>query len=1027
MIHMIMDANRIVRQSAVYSIRLACCVAFFVAALGLSSNLLSQEVTRDQLEMAQMRAKLAYQNYVDSGQTEAAIDELFQCIRDFETLCLRYEGEGRYRFRLNLGKLKQVTLDNEGALKLFLEIERDATLGSEDRVEARAVQFFIQASSGVVDRKAGIDILEEAMPLEASNRKLFNELQFNILNKILQLDSWSVRGSTIPHDARKEELGNVIAVLQQEMREAVLPEEVVKLADFQKVYLAGAIEDIETLCSTLNELQPAVESPSIAPHWNALLWNKWVDLQIKQRNYSAAFIAHQKFESAATLAEDVDLTVICLSQKALLYLRMGDYSSARRLLEETRLFQLRSHHIDQSTNWRVNMSKALEGDREFLQARDVLQEGIEFLRSSESGNDEQAKFLQINLLNNLGINHYLTGDLDRAAELLEESRTILERLSLTKQMVAAESMINLGWIELARNRPENSARVFRDAAKLVSEIATENHVRFAEALTGAARAYVALGDRNVAVKLIRRAEKIAYQKLTEDLRAIFDPRDRIAILQETRVHPESIAWPGVFDTYMELAVPLDLPIAEQFDVLMRWKGVLNRRDFAAQRDLHYQSLAQVEELEKQLSEVYFRRVSVLQKKKQQQDIRAIESQLQNLRRAQTSQDLGSSKLDESGDAKSVLASLKSGTALISIVQIRTYRQPQANQAIGTKGEFVGFVAKEGKITRIGLGEVDEVEAAVTQWLKFISESHDDERKAAKRVADILQNPLMPFVNGIGHLAIHADGIIHSLPWGALPGVGDRKYWVEDLSFSNVIDLKQSKADSKSPSQPTLLVIGNVDYGPLSDSWKPLPETLGEIQGVVEAFTKKFPIGESVFLAEGYADKRSVLEKLSGRRFAHFATHGLYLRKGSNDAFGLVDTTSTLDSGLVLAAQANVSSPASQFLTASEVMALDLGQTELVVLSACETGLGKLKAGQGIDGLVYGFHSAGVEQVVSSLWKVGDSDTKELMNRFYRNLWELELTPTEAMRKAQIDLFRMSDLSDPVSWAAFTVSTRELSN
>ena len=155
-------------------------------------------------------------------------------------------------------------------------------------------------------------------------------------------------------------------------------------------------------------------------------------------------------------------------------------------------------------------------------------------------------------------------------------------------------MINLGWIELARKRPENSARIFDDAAKLVSSVATENHVRFAEALTGAARAYLAIGDRDRAAKLVRRAEELAYQKLIVDLRAIFDPRDRIAILQETRVHPESIAWPGVFDTYMELSVPLEFPVTEQFDVLMRWKGVLNRLDSASQRKEQYENLAQVQ-------------------------------------------------------------------------------------------------------------------------------------------------------------------------------------------------------------------------------------------------------------------------------------------------------------------------------------------------------------------------------------------------------------------------------------------------
>ena len=997
-------------------------LSFLATSLVFSSALLSQDVSHDALEIAQKQAELAYQNYVNSG--DDAIDELFKNIDAFEALCSKYAGDGQHSFRLLLGKLKLKTADKDGANKLFSEIERDAELGSAARVEAR---FILQEINGVADRKARINALAEAMPLEATHRKLFNELQFNILQKLFQLNTWSGLGSSAPNDSKKEELDNEIAALEQEIREAGLPEEVVKLASFQRVCLAIASEDFETVYSTLKQLQPAVESPLIAPQWNALLWNKWVDHHLKQRNYSAALVAHQKFEKAATQSEDAELIVISLNQKALLYLRMGDYTSARRLLEETRFFQLQSPHLEQSMNWRINMSKALEGDREFLQARDVLREGIDFLSSSQTVNGAQAEALKIGLLNNLGINHYLTGELDRASELLDDSRAIIEKLSLGNHLIAAESMINLGWIELARKRPEDSARIFKDAAKLVSSLATENHVRFAEALTGASRAYMALGDRDRATRLIRRAEELAYQKLIVDLRAIFDPRDRIAILQETRVHPESIAWPGVFDTYMELSVPLDLPVTEQFDVLMRWKGVLNRLDSATQRKVHYESLAQVQLLEKQLSEVYFRRASVLQKKKQQQEIRAIETQLQNLRRAQSSLDSENSQLQESGDSQTVLNSLKVGSALVSIVQIRTYRQPEANQAIGTSGEFVGFVSKAGKIARVALGEVDELESAVTQWLKYIFDKNTDERNAAQRVAFLLQKPLLPFVNGLEQLAIHADGIVHLVPWGALPGVGGKDFWVEDTCFTNVIDLSPSQSNARTLSQPSILLIGNVDYGPLNDSWPPLPETLGEIHGVAEAFAKRFPRNESVSLVDIHADKQAVLSKISGQRFVHFATHGLYLKRGNNDAFGLTDATSTLDSGLVLAAQANSTSPAGQFLTASEVMALDLKQTELVVLSACETGLGKLKAGQGIDGLAYSFHSAGVDQVVSSLWKVGDLETKELMTRFYENLWQLGLKPQDALRKAQRDLFQRPEFRMPIAWAAFTVSNRNLSS
>jgi CHAT domain-containing protein len=95
------------------------------------------------------------------------------------------------------------------------------------------------------------------------------------------------------------------------------------------------------------------------------------------------------------------------------------------------------------------------------------------------------------------------------------------------------------------------------------------------------------------------------------------------------------------------------------------------------------------------------------------------------------------------------------------------------------------------------------------------------------------------------------------------------------------------------------------------------------------------------------------------------------------------------------------------LTAEEVQALDLRGCELVVLSACETGLGKLEYGQGVLGLQRAFQAAGARAVVASLWKVDDKATGALMERFYTNLWTRKLPKLKALREAQLSV-----LNDP---------------
>lgn len=117
------------------------------------------------------------------------------------------------------------------------------------------------------------------------------------------------------------------------------------------------------------------------------------------------------------------------------------------------------------------------------------------------------------------------------------------------------------------------------------------------------------------------------------------------------------------------------------------------------------------------------------------------------------------------------------------------------------------------------------------------------------------------------------------------------------------------------------------------------------------------------------------------------------------------------SGIVLAGAnryappADPSQPAGDdgILTALEVALMDLNQARLVVLSACETGLGESAGGEGLLGLQRAFQVAGAKTVVASLWKVDDTATVELMTHFYRNLWEQRLPPLEALRQAQLAL------------------------
>jgi len=148
-------------------------------------------------------------------------------------------------------------------------------------------------------------------------------------------------------------------------------------------------------------------------------------------------------------------------------------------------------------------------------------------------------------------------------------------------------------------------------------------------------------------------------------------------------------------------------------------------------------------------------------------------------------------------------------------------------------------------------------------------------------------------------------------------------------------------------------------------------------------------------------------ELGQYRIVHFATHGL------------LDSAHPELSGLVFSMVDKRGRPQNGFLELQDIYNLNL-PADLVVLSACETGLGKEISGEGLVGLTRGFMYAGASRVVASLWRVSDVGTAELMAAFYTSMEKDGLPPSAALRAAQIKLWKQKRWSNPYYWAAFQI-------
>ncbi|MBX9259506.1 CHAT domain-containing protein, partial [Desmonostoc muscorum CCALA 125] len=149
------------------------------------------------------------------------------------------------------------------------------------------------------------------------------------------------------------------------------------------------------------------------------------------------------------------------------------------------------------------------------------------------------------------------------------------------------------------------------------------------------------------------------------------------------------------------------------------------------------------------------------------------------------------------------------------------------------------------------------------------------------------------------------------------------------------------------------------------------------------------------------------DQLSQYKMLHFATHGF------------LDSTDPELSGIVLSLIDKQGKPQRGFLRLNEIFNLNF-PAELVVLSACETGLGKEVKGEGLVGLTRGLMYAGAARVVVSLWSVDDEATSLLMSQFYSQMLQQGKTPAAALRAAQLKMWEQEKWRNPYSWSAFTL-------
>jgi CHAT domain-containing protein/Tfp pilus assembly protein PilF len=353
------------------------------------------------------------------------------------------------------------------------------------------------------------------------------------------------------------------------------------------------------------------------------------------------------------------------------------------------------------------------------------------------------------------------------------------------------------------------------------------------------------------------------------------------------------------------------------------------------------------------------------------------------------------------------------------------------------------------------------------------------REAGGALAEALWTPLAPHLENVERVFIVPDGSINLVSFAALP-VGESRYLIDDGPVVHYLSAERDLVPVEGDVGEGLLAIGGPDYddtslfaslagstGPAATpamsgtrqsacgtfrdlKFAPLPAAEREVGEIVaiwdESRRSKSVEAPSLSLSGRAASEAAFKTSVQNRRILHVATHGFFLggecaAGASTRGFKIVTEekpepiapnvrlSPLLLSGLALAGANNREASAEDeedgILTAEEVASLDLSGVEWAVLSACDTGVGEIQAGEGVSGLRRAVQVAGVRTLIMSLWPVDDEATRQWMGALYRGRLLDGLDSSAAVRgagAAVLQARREAGESDhPYYWAAFVAA------
>ncbi|GBE92964.1 kinesin [Nostoc cycadae WK-1] len=744
-----------------------------------------------------------------------------------------------------------------------------------------------------------------------------------------------------------------------------------------------------------------------------------------------------------------------LNNLALLYQFQGNYQQAEPLylraiaiIEKT--LGKEHSHVASSLN---NLAELYRLQGNYQQAEPLY---LRSLAIYEKALGKEHPHIAISL-NNLANMYESQGKYQQAEPLYLRALAIYEKVLGKEHPYVATSLNNLALLYRVQGNYQQAEPLYLRALAITEKILSNVHPNTATRLSNLAGLYQAKGDITRAIDFLHRGLEIERQNLN----LIF------AVGSEQRKQSYIETFLGT--TYATVSLSLQEARNQKTAASLALTTVLRRKGLVldAVADSIQILRAQLEknpenqklfvqwlQIQQQLSALVFSD-SEQQTPNLKTQLEQLEAQKEKLEAAISAKSDAFRQQTQPIELAAIQAKIPQDAALVEIVQYQPYNVKAKTDAQkwGKPRYAVAVLRSSGEPKWLDLGEASEIDSLAIDFRAALATGRTF-NKLARTLDEKLIAPIRPLLGNARHLLISPDGQLTLIPFEALKDEQD-KFLIGRYAFSYLTsgrDLLRFKSSNNNASAP--VVLADIDYNNQTQTvgsakasgvrgsqnrrssdlvnleFGSLPATKDEAAGI-----KKVLPNAKLLLGKDATEK--AVKQLQSPSILHLATHGFFITDIEQNLNASPDLELTprqpkilevenplLRSGLALAG-ANKRNQVKTgnddgVLTALEVAGLDLRSNQLVVLSACDTGKGDVKVGDGVYGLRRALVIAGSQTQVLSLWLVDDAATKDLMVKYYQNL-KAGKGRHDALRAAQLELLNSQEYNEPQYWAAFVPS------